>query len=135
MIPDTVMDELVMPLALARFEIQRNQAFPEEIVSGTRPSVKVARGLFDADVDDSSILVDRALSPGACIASVRPGILQPRVESSFARFRDRVKNPLALACADVVASHISFDIRLAGGNAARLMRGADDDRIPADCGS
>src|SRR5436190_23071531 len=132
MIPDAVMNELVVPLALASLEVERYEALPEQVVAGTRSAIEVARRRLDADIDDPSSLVDRALSPGACIAGVGPGIIQPCIESKLARPRNVMEDPLTLARADIVSADEPFDIRLAGGYAARLVRRAHHDGVPAD---
>src|SRR5271165_354550 len=132
MVPDAVMDELEIPLALAGFEIYRDQTFAEEVIAGTRSAIEVARGLLDADIDESSPFVDRDLSPGACVAGVGPGIIQPCIESKLARLRNGVEDPLTLARADIVSADISFDIGFTGGHAARLVSGAHHDGVPAD---
>src|SRR5690242_7673491 len=132
MVPDTVMNELVVPLALASFEVERYEALPEKVVAGARPTIEVARGRLDADIDDPSSLVDRALSPGACIAGIGPGIIQPRIEPKLARPRDVMEDPLTLARADIVSADKPFDIRFAGGHAARLVGRPNHDSVPAD---
>ena len=58
MIPNTVMDELIVPLAHTGFEIQRHEAFAEEVLAGTRTTVEVARRRLDADVHNATCFVD-----------------------------------------------------------------------------
>ncbi len=42
MVPNTVMNELIVPLALASLKIQCNETFSEEVVAGARSAIEIA---------------------------------------------------------------------------------------------
>ena len=128
-VPDAVMDQLEMPLALAGLQIDRHEALAEE--AGARPirAEVVTGGKFDGQIGDAELFVDADLSPRAGIARVRPRVVQPGVVPEFARPRDRVKDPEPLARAHVESADVALHVGLPRGNAARFVRGADDDNV------
>ena len=65
----------------------------------------------------------------AGVAGVGPRIVQPGVVAEFARLRDRVEDPEALAGPHVESADVALHVGLARGDAARFVRGADDDDV------
>src|SRR5262245_57470171 len=97
-------------------------------------AVVVAGRQFDRQVRHAELLVDADLTPNTGIARVRPRVSLPRVVAKFARRRDGMENPEAFAGTDVEAANVPFDVRAAGRDAARLVRGADDDDVARNDG-
>src|SRR5436190_11652077 len=95
-------------------------------------AIVVAGRQFDRQVRHAELLVDADLTPDAGVAGVRPRVPLPRVVAEFARRRNGVEDPEALPGPDVEAANIPFDVRAAGRDAARLVRGADDDDVARD---
>ena len=129
-VPDPMVHELVMPLALAGRQIDGHQRLAEQV--GARPvaAVVVAGGQLDRQIRHVEILIDRHLSPHAGVARVLPRVLLPRVVAEFTDRRDGVEDPQALAGADVEAADEALHVGLAARDAAGPMRGADDDHVP-----
>src|SRR5579862_6307668 len=83
--------DLEVPLALARFQIDADQAVAKEIVSGAMTTVLIGGGIFDGQVDEAHFFVDRNLRPDAGVAVGRPRFVFPGVVAELARARDRVE--------------------------------------------
>ena len=77
-VPDAVMDELVVPLALAGLEIQRDQALAEQVIARPMTAVVVAGRQLDGQIDQPELFVDRHLRPHAGVAGVRRTTRSPR---------------------------------------------------------
>ena len=133
-VPNAVMNELVVPAAGAGFQIQSDQAVAEQAVTWTRAAIVVSGRHLDSHVNQAELLIDGALAPGSGVAGVRPGIVQPRVESELSRPGDGVEDPFSGTGADVITAHETFDVGLADGNSSVLARGSHDDSVLADNG-
>src|SRR5262245_43051087 len=57
-VPDAVMNELIMPDALTGRELHCEQRFGKQVVAGPMTAVVVAGGQFDREVDETELLVD-----------------------------------------------------------------------------
>ncbi len=126
-VPDAVVDELVVPDPLAGFQVERDQAFGEQVVARTMTAEEIVGGCLHRQIDDAELLVDAHLAPHADVAGVGPRVVQPGVIAEFAGPRNGVEDPHLLAGADVEAAHESlFMFRL--GRAGRVS-GADDDGV------
>ena len=73
-------------------------------------AIVVSRRGLDWQVDQSEFFIHRDLSPHAGVARLRCGIVQPCVRTKLVRQRNRVKDPEALAGADVICADISLVI-------------------------
>src|SRR5262249_42015961 len=60
-IPDAVVHELVMPFSLAGFQIDRDQAFPEQPVPGTMSAIIIARRELYRKISQTELRIDRSL--------------------------------------------------------------------------
>src|SRR5439155_22249788 len=123
---------LVMPLALASLEIERDQTLAEEARAGTVAAVVIARRQLDRQIHHAELFVDRHLRPHAGVAGVGPRILLPRVVAEFAGLRNRVEDPEPLPGPRVVPADEALLVNLALGVAPGKMRGADDDDVLGD---
>src|SRR6185503_17684913 len=132
-IPDAVVHQLVVPLALAGLEIKRDDAFAEEIIARSVTAVVVAGRHLDRQIHHAQFFIDGYLAPHAIVPAVRPRVIEPRVVAVLAALRNRVEDPEPLARLHVVAADISLLVGLPlRRNAAAQMRGADDDRVAGD---
>ena len=125
-VPDAVVHELVVPLALAGLQIDGDEGLAEEAVAGTRAAVVVAGRRLHRQIREPELLVHADLRPHAGIAGVDPRVLVPGLVAELARLGNRVEDPQPLAGAHVEAADVALDVRLAGRHAAGSMRGADD---------
>src|SRR4029079_17212956 len=78
--------------------------------------------------------VDSDRCPIAAVPRVRPRIVFPCLVAELARLWNGVKNPEALAGADVEPSNVTFDVFLGPGRTARQVCGADHHDISTDHG-
>src|SRR6185295_2333215 len=125
-IPDAVVDELVMPLPLAGLQVDGDEALAEEPAARAMAAVIVAGRHFDRQVGQTELFIDGDLRPHAGVAGVRPRVALPRVVAEFARQRDGVEDPEPFAGAHVEAAYVAFLVAAALRVPARLVRGADD---------
>ena len=123
-----------MPLALARLQVECNDAFAEQVVPRPMPAVVVAGRHLDGQVHHAELFVDRHLAPHAAVSRVGPGILLPRVVAVLAALRDGVEDPEPLSRLDVVAAHVPLFVLHAARHAPAHVRRADDDRVAGDDG-
>ena len=72
-IPHLVMDQLVIPDALAGLRIETNEAVGKQIGAGALAAVSIAAGRFDRNVDVAEFFVAGEGSPGAGVAGELPG--------------------------------------------------------------
>ena len=84
-VPEIVMDELVMPEALAGAEVEREDAVAEEIGAFAVAAVHVVSGRAEREIADAALLIDRDFAPGIDAADVRPGVLAATCRSRARR--------------------------------------------------
>ncbi len=128
-VPEWVVDQLEVPLALAGFQVDADQGFTEQIISGAMAAIKIAGGRLDWQVDQSELLVHGNLRPHAGVAGVFRGTFLPGVVAKLAFLRDGMENPEALAGSNVESAHVAFIVAHALGRHAFAESGADNDRI------
>src|SRR5260221_171594 len=133
-IPDRMMGELEVPLALTGPQIDRDQTLAVEI--GTRPvaAVIVRRRRLDREIDEAEILIDADLRPYAGVAVGSPRAVFPGLVSGFARARNRVEPPKLLAGLHVIGAHDALGVVVGGDGCAFAHRRADDRDIARDGG-
>ena len=73
-IPQAVVNQLIVPDALAGMQIHGKEGFAEEAVAGPMAAVEIAGGQFHGQVDHVEFFVDGDLSPDAGVAGIGPGI-------------------------------------------------------------
>src|SRR5438874_12704982 len=110
MIPDSVMDQLKMPLACARFGVNSDDALGKEIVARSMTAVEVGGRRLDRQVNQSQFQVGRDLRPDAGIAVHVSRIVFPGVVTEFALFRNGVERPDQLSGLDVEGAGLTFSI-------------------------
>src|SRR5207237_8984042 len=89
--------DLEMPFALARFQIDADDAVAEEVVARAMPAVVVRRWIFNRQVDEPCFFVHGDLRPDAGVAVDGPRLVLPRLVAEFAGTRSRVHRPQRLA--------------------------------------
>ena len=96
-VPDRVMHDLEVPLALAGLQIDADEAVAEQVVAGTMAAVEIRCRILDRQIHEAELFVDRDLRPDAGVAVDRPRFLFPRVVAELAGPRNRVERPQQLA--------------------------------------
>src|SRR5262249_48328254 len=96
-VPDAVMDQLIMPFALAGFQIDGHEGLSKQSIAGSMAPVDIAGRQLDRQIRQAEFFVHADLSPHPSIADVVGGIIQPGVASKLARLRDGVKYPKTFA--------------------------------------
>ena len=95
-VPDRMVDQLEVPLALAGPIVDRDDAFGEEVVAGTEAAVEVRARRLDRQIREAELFVGGNLIPDTGVAGHRPRFVQPRVVAEFAGTRNRVEGPQPL---------------------------------------
>ena len=67
-VPERMVHELEVPLALAGLQIDADEALGEQVVAGPVAAVEVRRRRLDRQVDEAELLVDGDLRPDAGVA-------------------------------------------------------------------
>src|SRR6185503_4152250 len=131
-IPDRMMNELEVPLALTGLEINRNQALAVQVVSRALAAVVVRRGRFNRKIDETELFVHSDLRPHAGVAVDGPRAIQPRVVAELSGTWNRVERPQHLAGAYVIRAHESLGVVVRRDRHAFLHRRSDEHHILDD---
>src|SRR5438067_4542777 len=131
-VPYAVVNQLVVPLALAGLQVNGDDALTEEAAARAIAAVVIAGGQFHGQIDKAELFVNGDLRPYTGIAGVGEGVLPPGVGSILTGLGNRVKDPKALAGAHIKAAHVAAHVFAALGIAACEVCGADDDDILRD---
>src|SRR5882762_7205764 len=115
-----------MPFAFAGLQINANQGFAEQIITGAMAAVEVTSRRFNRQVDQAELLVHSDLGPDAGVSGVFCRAIIPSVVAKLTLFRNGVKDPEAFAGSNVEAAHITFVVAHAFGRHALAKSGADD---------
>src|SRR5215469_15551708 len=102
--------ELEVPPALARFQIDAYQALAKKIVSRPMATIEICSRTLNGQVNQAEFLVDGDLGPDSRVAGVFCRTVQPAVITKLSLLGDGVKDPEALAAADIKGAHVSFII-------------------------
>ena len=92
-VPQIVMQQLVMPEALAGAQVEREQRVAEQVVPFAIAAPEIERRRAEREISDAALLVDRELGPRVRAAGGLPRIGRPRVVAELARPRNRVERP------------------------------------------
>ena len=133
-VPQAVMDQLEVPLALAGLQIDGDKALAEEAIPRAVAAVVVARRQFHRQVDETQIFVHRNLSPDAGVSRVGPGFLLPGVIAVLTSNGNGVEDPEALAGAHVESADVALHVFSAVRHATGQVRGTDNHDIFRDDG-
>src|SRR6516165_5343884 len=102
-----------MPFSRARADMHGDQAFPEQAVSGTMSAIIIARRELYWKISQTELRIDRDLAPHTGVSGIRPGIVQPGIDSELPRLGDCMEDPETLAGASVESTDVTFDVGLA----------------------
>ena len=128
-VPDAVMNELEVPTALARLDVDGDNALAEQVFARPVAAIVIAGGKLDREIGESERLVGGHLRPHAGIARVLGGAVLPGLVAELPRARNRMKDPSAPSCAYVVTAHIAFHVLPAPRVRARFVCGTYDHDI------
>ena len=78
-VPKSVMNQLVVPLALPRFQIHSHDTLAEQAVARTMTAIKIAGRKLYRQVSQAEIFIDADLGPRADVAGVLGGIFFPSI--------------------------------------------------------
>src|SRR5437762_14325126 len=81
------MHDLVVPLALASFHVNADEAVAVQIVAGAMAAVEIGRRIFDRQVRKARFFVSRDLRPHTGIAVDSPRLVLPGVVAELAGTR------------------------------------------------
>src|SRR5207249_11382663 len=109
-IPDAVMDELEVPLALTGLQIDAHQALTEQVVPWPVSTVEIRGWRLHRQVHQPCLLVYRDLGPDAGVAVNGPRLVLPRVVAKLTGTRNRVEGPEQLAAAHVEGADESLGV-------------------------
>src|ERR1019366_3538980 len=137
-VPKLVMNQLVIPDALAGLYVDTNDAVGEEIRAGALAAISIAAGRFDGDVNVAEFFIAGQRTPGAGIAGELPRfdsglrIFSPRLGFLLACLRNGVEGPEELAGSHVVPANVAWCIQLGGQRDANFKRRADNRDVAND---
>src|SRR5262245_42733371 len=124
-----MMHQLEMPLSLPGPQIDADDAFREQMVSGTMTAVVIRRRRFNGQVDEAELFIDGDLRPHTGIAVHRPRIVLPRFVAKFAGTGDRVERPQQFAGAYVERAHDAFGVVVRADGRPFTERRSDDRHV------
>src|SRR6185312_8004 len=98
LLPDVVVDDLIVPARLAGLDLERDDAVGVEIVAAPELTTPLRDGVADAEIDQPQRRIDRAVDPDAATALLVDVVaLGPAFVAGFARARDGIELPQLLA--------------------------------------
>ena len=130
-VPDVVVDQLLVPDHLAGLDVQADQRAREEVVAGPVSAVDVVGGRFHAQVHVAQRRIGAERAPDAGVAGVLRRIAQPRLGAGLALAWNGVERPQLLPRADVEGHDVALHVGDVDA-AARRQRGADHDHVVRD---
>ena len=131
-VPDVVVNELLVPDHLAGLDIQADERVGIQVGAGTMAAVSVVGRRFGGEVHVSQLVIGRERTPHADVAGVVRRSVQPGLVAGLAFARDGVEDPELLAGANVERQDVALDVFLVRAGAALRQRRTDDDHIVGD---
>src|SRR5215472_4443750 len=92
-------------------------------------AIIIARREFYWKISQTELRIDRDLTPHTGISGIRPGIVQPSIDSELPWLGDSMEDPETLAGASVESADVTFDVGLALRHAAASMCRSNDDHV------
>ena len=126
--------DLIVPDALAGFEIHANDRIAEQIAAKTLTAIIIVGGRFHRQIGTPQLGIDRDRRPYAGVACIRVGVVFPGFRAGLSILGDRVKRPFLLAATRIERHHVSGRIPHRIGREPLFERGRDDDRVAIDHG-
>ena len=134
-VPQPVVDELVVPDALAGGCLQTDDAVGKEIVAGALAAVEIVARRADGQIDITQLRVGTHHRPDISAAKILPRLVAPGLVAKFALLRNRLEDPELLARVFVKAAHVARRHILRHRPTAHIGNGgADDDHVADDDG-
>src|SRR5262245_49319161 len=100
--------ELEVPLPNASLQINRDEAFGEEIVTGAIAAVHIQRRCFDREIHEAGFGIDSDLSPHSGITGPFPRSVFPGFITELAGIRNGIESPDLLPCTHVESADETF---------------------------
>ena len=118
-VPEVVMNLLVVPAVRARLHVERHDRRREQVVALAHGAVEVGARVRGGEVEEAELGVDgRRLPHGAAAVLPDVVVLRPGLVAALARARDRVEGPEQLAVLRVVRLHAAAHAALRTREAA-----------------
>ena len=76
-VPQSVVDDLVVPLAHAGVRVEAHERFGEEVRAGTAAAVEIVARRAERHVDEPALGVERHRRPGVGVAGEAPRVVRP----------------------------------------------------------
>src|SRR5262249_7548293 len=105
-VPETVVDRLKMPHALAGLHVETDEALGKQVVAGAGAAEVVAGWRFEREIDGAEVFVGTDERPHSAVVRGRPRIVPPCVVAQPAGTRNDMKGPEQLAGTHVVATDV-----------------------------
>ena len=131
-VPDVVLDELLVPDAFARLHVQRDDAGAEQVVAGAEAAEVVDGGAVGRHVDEAALRIRRHRRPRRHVAGPLPRVVFPRVVAKLTRPRNHVELPQELPGLRVVGQDVPGHVFDAGLVVTLFGRVADDQHVVDD---
>ena len=131
-VPQTVMHDLVVPLALAGIRIEADDRLGEQVLPGSPAAVVIVARRADRHVEQAARFIEAHRRPHVGVAGELPGPGVPGVIAELATLRNGVELPHQLSSPRVKCTHVTGRIVLVGEAIADAV--ADDDQILVDDG-
>ena len=106
-IPDIVVDHLVVPHPLPGGGVESNQRIAEQVHPFSVSAIEVVLGAGGGDVDDAALRIEGDLAPGIRPPDGLPGVFRPGVVAKFTGVRDGVEAPDELAGQDAEGTDVA----------------------------
>jgi hypothetical protein len=124
-VPDVVMNELLVPELFAGAGVEGNEGVAVEVVAGAVGAVEVVGGGAEGGVEDAAGGVEGEEAPGVGAGAVFVGAGGPGVAAGFAGAGDGVEGPEQFAGDGVPGADVA--VGADGGRAFPVARSGDDD--------
>ncbi len=130
-VPDVVMNQLLVPHLLARARFHRDERVAIEVVTGAMATVDIVGWRLDRQVDQTELRVGRERSPQTSVPGVVGRPILPGLVTRLALARDSVEGPAFSAGADVEGHHVGLRIGLVHAGTDQHRR-TDDHGVADD---
>src|SRR5262250_2035231 len=127
-----MMNDLVVPLLLARLQVDADDALAVQVVAGTMTPIEVRCRRLDRQVNQPQLFIDRDAGPHARVAVDRPRFLLPGFTAGLARPRHRLERPEQLPRPPVESAKHAYRVVVRSRRPPFLDRRADDDDDVSD---
>src|SRR5690606_18430535 len=124
-----MVNELIVPAALAGPDIQRQEAAGEQVGAGPVATVVVAGRVFHWQIDDAQLRITGDRRPDTRVAGVLITAIEPRLGTEFIRLGNGMEGPEQFAGVYIEAPYITLDVGFGAWTATGGVRRPDNDDV------